>query len=84
MTCHLSGKAYERYAVIVGCGKTCHQIGSAGTAGHQTDPNLSCGSGIGVCFVNQSLLMPGKYDVQIVLFVKLVADVNGTRPGIAE
>ena len=81
---YLACEAYERHAVIVCGGKTCHQVGGSRAAGHQTDADFSCGPGVGVSLVYQSLLVAGKDNVDPVLFVKFIADINGTGARIAE
>ena len=81
---YLTGEAHERHAVIVCGGKTCHQVGGSRAAGHQTDADFSCGPGVGVSLVHQSLLVAGKDDVDPALFVKFIADINGTGARIAE
>ena len=81
---HLTGEAHERHAVIVCGGKTCHQVGGSRAAGHQTNADFSCGPGVGVSLVYQSLLVAGKDDVDHALFVKFITDINGTGARVAE
>ena len=81
---YLTGKTYKRHAVIIGCGKSGDQVGSARTAGDQTDADLSGCSCIGIRFMGQRLLMPGKDNSNIVLPVKLIADINRTGARIAK
>ena len=69
MSCNLSGKAYKRNTVIVGCGKSCNQVGCSGTACNQAYTYLSGCSCIGICLVDKSLLMSWEDNVDIVLFI---------------
>ena len=84
MTRHLPGKAYKRYAVIIGRGKPCHQVRCSRSACHQTDADFSSGSCIGIGLVNKCLLMSWENNLNVSLFVKLVADIYCTCTGIAK
>ena len=84
MAGHLSGKAHQGHAVIIGSGQPGHQVGRSRSAGHQTDSHLACGSGIGVRLMDQGDLLPGQDHLDPVLPVQFVADINGTGPRIAE
>ena len=81
---HLPCKADKRNAVIVRRRKTCHKIGRTRSARHQTYADLPCRPRIGVRLVDQRLLMSRQDDPDIVLFIQLVADIDGARSGIPE
>ena len=81
---YLPGEAYQGNTVVVGSCQSCYQIAGAGTAGYQADTHFPCGPGIGVCLMYQSLLVAGKDNVNAALFVKLIADINGTGSRISE
>ena len=66
---YLAGKAYKRHTVIVGCSKAGDYIGRTWAAGNKTYSDLSCGPCVGVCFMDQRLLMTGKDNVDIILFI---------------
>ena len=82
--CHLSGEAYQGDTVIIGSGKPGDQIGSAGAAGHQTDTDFTGGAGVSIRLMSQGLLMSRKYNGDLVLAIKLIADINRTCARIAK
>ena len=81
---YLAGKAYKRHAVIVGCSQSGNHIGSSGAAGNKTYAYFSRSPCVSVCFMDQSLLMAGKDDIDIILLIQFITDVNRGRSGIAE
>ena len=84
VTGYLSGKANERDTVVICRCKSCHEVGCSGAAGYKTDTYFTGGSGIGIGSMHQSLLMAGQNYGNIILFIKLIADINGAGSGIAE
>ena len=66
---HLACETDKGDTVIVGCGKTCNKVRRARSAGHQTYAHFSRCSGVGVRLVNKGLLMTGKDDLNIILFI---------------
>ena len=69
MTGNLTGEAYERNTVVVGSGKTCDKVGGTRTAGYQAYADFSCGTGIGICLMDKSLLVTWQDDVDAALFI---------------
>ena len=66
---HLSGKTYQRNAVIICRGKSGHQIGCPRSARYQTYAHPSGRLGISFCLMNQSLLMPWQDQVDTVSLI---------------
>ena len=66
---HLTGNANKRNAVKMRICKSCNNIGGTRSAGYQAYARLSGSSRISFCLMNQSLLMSGKHQVNIILFI---------------
>ena len=81
---HLTGKAYQRNTVIVGCCKSCYQIRRTRAAGYKTYAYFPCRSRIGICRMNQCLFMSWKDHLCMVLLIKFIADIDRAGARISE
>ena len=69
MSCNLSGKAYKRNTVIIGCRKSGDKVSGTRATGYQTDTDFTGGSCISIGFMHQGLFMSWQYDINPALFV---------------
>ena len=81
---YLSGEADKRNAVVVCRCKTGDQVGCTRAAGNEAYADFSCRSRIGIRLMHQRLLVARQNDFDFILFVKLIADINGASSRITE
>ena len=81
---YLSGEADKRNTVVVCRCKAGNQVGCARAAGNETYADFSCRSRIGIRLMHQRLLVARQNDFDFILFVKLIADIDGAGSRITE
>ena len=73
---HLTGEAHQRNTVVVRRGNSCYQIRRSRTTGDEADADLSCGSRITVCRMNQALLMSRKHQINTMTIMECVQEID--------